>query len=173
MTLTHRMGGCLYRTAARLRLSGRAGEVADIVMPASEIRQIRRLKWMLAVGAAGYVLLAGLVVLRGVSGWLLVPPTVAGASAAACAVVALHRHRRMLTARPRYGSVKRADGTLFPLVFHPSAENPLMFIGRRAGSEEPVPFDHFQQHTLHIDAIGPGQTVVVQWQATPQPPGTS
>ncbi len=65
--------------------------------------------------------------------------------------------------RPRFGQLHRADGTSVPLVFHPTAD-PVVFVGRYAGSEAPARIEAGDSAT--VDVIGPGQAVVFE---TPPP----
>lgn len=67
--------------------------------------------------------------------------------------------------RPRFGQLRRRDGTSVPLVFYPT-DDPLVFVGRFADSEEPVRLGPGDGAT--VDVIGPGQAVVFE---TPGDPG--
>ena len=67
------------------------------------------------------------------------------------------RRRPKPEVRPRFGEIRRADGTSEPLVFHPTAV-PDVFLGRLAGSEEPVRVQ--AGDGLTVDVLGPGQSVV-------------
>jgi hypothetical protein len=73
--------------------------------------------------------------------------------------------------RPRFGSLKRAvDGTEILLVFRAS-NDPNVFIGLDAGTEIEVvarPEDR-----LHVDVLGPGQSVVMLGERREDGPGTA
>lgn len=58
--------------------------------------------------------------------------------------------------RPRFGQLVRADGTTVPLVFQ-QTDDPTVFVGVHAGTEEPVPFG--PGDSLKVDVIGAGQAV--------------
>lgn len=58
--------------------------------------------------------------------------------------------------RPRFGELRRRDGTSVPLVFHPT-DDPLVFVGVLAGSEEPARIQPGDAVT--VDVLGAGQSV--------------
>lgn len=62
--------------------------------------------------------------------------------------------------RPRCGELTHADGTVTPLVFHPSADDPNVFVALRADTEEPARFQRTDR--FRIDVIGPGQSVAFE-----------
>lgn len=61
--------------------------------------------------------------------------------------------------RPRFGHIIRADGSKVLLVFHPTDHDPRTFRGVDAATELPPTFG--EGDVLHVDAIGPNQSVVM------------
>jgi hypothetical protein len=59
--------------------------------------------------------------------------------------------------RPRFGTVTRTDGRVETVVFHPSSQDPDTFYAVLAGDESPI--NLLPGDDLHVDVIGPGQTV--------------
>ena len=62
--------------------------------------------------------------------------------------------------RPRYGTLTRRNGDQIPLVFHPAADDPNMFEGRAADTEQPVRF-FSPGDSFTVDALGPGQSATL------------
>jgi hypothetical protein len=61
--------------------------------------------------------------------------------------------------RPRFGELRRQDGSTVPLVFHPTSD-PLVFLGLHADTEEPVRLGPGDR--ARIDVLGPGQAVTFE-----------
>lgn len=66
--------------------------------------------------------------------------------------------RPAVSTRPRHGSLRRADGEVVPLVFHPT-EDPMEFVGVHASDGKPPVIRSGDQ--VWIDVLGAGQSVTV------------
>lgn len=59
--------------------------------------------------------------------------------------------------RPRYGQLLRADGSVVPLVFHPSGKEPEDYVARYADSYDQVVVE--PGDSMSVDRMADGQSV--------------
>lgn len=123
-------------------------------------------KLLLAEAAACMAVVVG-VALGGSLWWLLAALPAAAASAGIAVRAAARDRQARRVYAPRYGVVRGSDGSQYGLVFTPSAEDPLVYIGRQAGSGLPVPCDADLSYAVEVDALAYGQTVHVSFERQP------